>query len=838
MQGAGQVARQLHRSSSSDNIRALGKQQDEEQRKAQRAARLNQVRSWRSPPAANPVAQPAIVPVGGGGAPRAPAPVSRGMLDRIGSAFGTIGHYAGAPLHFWAYVSDSRPYTWAATAFSAIGTVLSVVSTPVRWVATSTWWVTKTIVPIAWDYCTPMGWIGLSSKRIADTAESAASVAKTSAKVGGGTLGMLGIIGTCYYFGSTAKSIISSVWDYIFQPTLGVVGWAGGGVANRVAETAKEGIESFAKDALYEVLPADVQKVADTSGVVNAVSASLWKGVKDTAWGLYKEARDQAVEEANKLKEDVKVYATAKFTEVDTFLNNLTFRDVMGYGTSAVDWSLHRVVDLAGAAWDNSSWQGIAVVSAYIGYKTFRAFGPKFINHAMDYYFKAAKDRIGRIDLGEEYNIPVITPIMRALKKIKGAIFPPIPKPRPLFKGTLQRRIEHYIQMQENASKNGGDLQHLALEGLPGTGKTLTANYIADRLGFDIIRASGPKLCALINKKKDHIQEWQRIMNRAKNSHWPTMIFIDEADAFLGDRDGPTEISEGKLELLNQFLSDLGTSGNKVCIVVATNRYNKLDPAVRSRLEMKIRVPLPDLDTRRSIIAQEVFRKFRPGDAERNEKTGCLNWNGIDRIARVTRQLSGRSLEQMIKHLHGLKACQADGKLTRAIVEKQVRKFVRKARDDMGAERSWRIVEMADDAWHYWLPEVQRQFRMYRHVAQALVRGMGRLAKEHTIEFLRDPQGHVVRTVKAVWEYVSEKLEAFSGYAKEKGVEWKEKVVKANDDFQKLIGRKPKTRWEKLLDWFHARAVEEKKEKQAPVHMEGWADNVDAPEGYRSAPAD
>jgi hypothetical protein len=87
------------------------------------------------------------------------------------------------------------------------------------------------------------------------------------------------------------------------------------------------------------------------------------------------------------------------------------------------------------------------------------------------------------------------------------------------------------------------------------------------------------------------------------------LLFIDEADAFLGKRSSGGNMSESLRNALTTMLYHTGTPTSQFMMVVATNRPMDLDSAVLDRLDESVEFGLPDTKERERMI-QLYFKKY------------------------------------------------------------------------------------------------------------------------------------------------------------------------------------------------------------------------------------
>jgi AAA+ superfamily predicted ATPase len=156
--------------------------------------------------------------------------------------------------------------------------------------------------------------------------------------------------------------------------------------------------------------------------------------------------------------------------------------------------------------------------------------------------------------------------------------------------------------------------------GPPGCGKTYIARTLADELGwhFQYCRPSDVASPYI----HDTVSRIRAVFSTAIEKA-PSIIFIDEFEAFVPARSGLGGHQQYKAEEVNEFLANLeGCAERRVLVIAATNEPERIDPAVRrsGRFDKLILIPPPDADARRAML--EFHLADRPVD-------GSLNIAGI-----------------------------------------------------------------------------------------------------------------------------------------------------------------------------------------------------------------
>lgn len=170
----------------------------------------------------------------------------------------------------------------------------------------------------------------------------------------------------------------------------------------------------------------------------------------------------------------------------------------------------------------------------------------------------------------------------------------------------------------------------LLLHGEPGTGKTLLAGHVAEKLGMPIYLA---RLDALISS---------RLGETSKNirgvfdfiSAREGILFLDEMDAIAKLRDDKQELGELK-RVVNTVLQGMDSLPEHIVVISATNHPHLLDPAIWRRFPYKIELLAPNSDVR-----EQLWSEFLGPDAEKLSLSA--EW-----LARLSEGLTGAEIEQI-----------------------------------------------------------------------------------------------------------------------------------------------------------------------------------------------
>lgn len=142
----------------------------------------------------------------------------------------------------------------------------------------------------------------------------------------------------------------------------------------------------------------------------------------------------------------------------------------------------------------------------------------------------------------------------------------------------------------------------ILLSGPPGTGKTLLAKALAHESETNFIAIKGPQLLSMwVGESERGVRE---VFRKARQAA-PCIVFFDEIDALVPQRSAGGD-SQATERVVSQFLSEMdGIESLKgVMVLAATNRPDRLDPALLrpGRFDVQVELPLPDQAARLAIL--------------------------------------------------------------------------------------------------------------------------------------------------------------------------------------------------------------------------------------------
>ncbi|XP_059624945.1 uncharacterized protein LOC132268180 [Cornus florida] len=250
---------------------------------------------------------------------------------------------------------------------------------------------------------------------------------------------------------------------------------------------------------------------------------------------------------------------------------------------------------------------------------------------------------------------------------------------------SLQKRIQQVATATANTKSHQAPFRNMLFYGPPGTGKTMAARELARKSGLDYALMTGGDVAPLGAQAVTKIHQ---LFDWGKKSKKGLLLFIDEADAFLCERN-KTYMSEAQRSALNALLFRTGDQSKDIVLALATNRPGDLDSAVADRIDEALEFPLPGEDERFKLlklyldkyIAQAgarkpgLFSKFFQKQQQKIEIKG-LTEDILKEAAAKTGGFSGREVAKLMASVqaavYGSEDCVLDPNLFREVVDYKV----------------------------------------------------------------------------------------------------------------------------------------------------------------------
>ena len=158
----------------------------------------------------------------------------------------------------------------------------------------------------------------------------------------------------------------------------------------------------------------------------------------------------------------------------------------------------------------------------------------------------------------------------------------------------IERVLIEFRNRRKLQSYGYANRRKLLLEGVPGTGKTLTASVIASELGLPLYTVQMDKLVSkFMGETSSKLRQVFDAMYTDEG-----VYFFDEFDAIGSDRSFDNEVGEMR-RILNSFLQFIEMDSSDSIIISATNNQKLLDKALFRRFDDVLHYDLP---TRGEII--------------------------------------------------------------------------------------------------------------------------------------------------------------------------------------------------------------------------------------------
>lgn len=242
----------------------------------------------------------------------------------------------------------------------------------------------------------------------------------------------------------------------------------------------------------------------------------------------------------------------------------------------------------------------------------------------------------------------------------------------------LKSQIEATISRHDNHDKiykewgfdsviEKGKAISMLFYGLPGTGKTLMAQAIADKykLELQIIET------ASIETPEPGGAE-RNIKSAFEKAHGgKAVILIDECDSLITDRSRVGMILAAQI---NSLLTAL--ERHEGIVIFTTNRLGALDPAFERRLSLKVEFPMPNAEYR-----AKIWQRMFPAACPLEEG---INWDALADV-----EIAGGHIKNVVLAAASTAAYLGHDKITEEVIWDQLDKEVDALRKYQGALKDY-----------------------------------------------------------------------------------------------------------------------------------------------------
>lgn len=215
--------------------------------------------------------------------------------------------------------------------------------------------------------------------------------------------------------------------------------------------------------------------------------------------------------------------------------------------------------------------------------------------------------------------------------------------------------------------------------GLPGTGKTHLAKWIAKQLGLPIVQAKLDGIVSsFLGTSSRNIGNLFAFANRYK-----CILLLDEFDAIAKLRNDPQEVGEVK-RIVNTLLQCLDSRDEIGFTIGVTNHEQLLDPAIWRRFDVQIEIPKPSPSII-PLLLQNFISPLKYNEAEISFLSWCLqDCSGAD-IQKLSNWLKRMSIIDEYKNECLYHLMQRYTLLNTGRISDKVKEIITKAPDDIYA---------------------------------------------------------------------------------------------------------------------------------------------------------
>lgn len=176
-------------------------------------------------------------------------------------------------------------------------------------------------------------------------------------------------------------------------------------------------------------------------------------------------------------------------------------------------------------------------------------------------------------------------------------------------------------------------------QGPPGVGKTMSARWIAHKLGLPLLTLDlATVMSSFLGKTGSNVRA---VLEHAMS--FPCVLLLDEFDAIAKRRDDDRELGELK-RLVTVLLQAIDDWPSTSLLVAATNHGELLDPAIWRRFDLEVTFTMPSYNMIKRYL-QDYWPDMDKSDEQVSKFKG-MSFSNIDRELRKAKR------EKIITHIN------------------------------------------------------------------------------------------------------------------------------------------------------------------------------------------